>query len=224
MTQDCFKIYINLRKLIRDSKPIFVWKYLAQFRRYLTDWQNSIAHSHFQPSILPGASPWKRMPSGHRAQLWAACPVPHVLSSSLILLIVNVCRCNMLYTIQIMWNAYWSHEPTYSTRATWAFHHPFTPYGARIPHRLASHLPQPALPVLFQKKNQMPAEWRWDFIVWVLGTFPRHGVQWWWMEMLVRGISDHFLLRSLTARGDGFYFYYCCWFFQESRMLHIVCT
>ena len=154
MTQDCFKIHINLRKLIRDSKPIFVWKYLAQFRRYLTDWQNSIAHSHFQPSILPGASPWKRMPSGHRAQLWAACPAPQVLSSSLILLIVNVCRCNMLYTIQktgklIMWNAYWSHEPTYSTRATWAFHHPFKPHGARIPHRLASHLPQPALPVLF---------------------------------------------------------------------------
>ena len=32
----------------------------------------------------------------------------------------------------------------------------------------------------FKKKKQMPAEWHWDFMVWVLGTFPRHGVQWWW--------------------------------------------
>ena len=153
MIQDCFKTHINLRKLIRDSKQIFIWKYLPQFRRYLTDWQNSVAHNHFQPSILPGAFPWKRMPSGHRAQLWAACPVPHVLSSSLILLIVNVCRCNILLSKRtgrvIMWSAYWSHEPTYSTRATWAYHLPFKPHGARIPHRPASHLPQPALPVLF---------------------------------------------------------------------------
>ena len=157
MIQHCFKTHINLRKLIRDSKQFFIWKYLPQFRRYLTDWQNSVAHNHFQPAILPGAFPWKRMPSGHRAQLWAACPVPHVLSSSLIFLIVNACRCNILLSKRtgkvIMWSACWSHEPTYSTRATWAYHHPFKPHGATIPHRPASHLPQPALPVFFQEKE-----------------------------------------------------------------------